>query len=172
MAVDIGALRKFQELWGPVLESIPAVMDAVAKQADFDRALRAAKADLEKANADILSAKDAAETIRTKSAAEFEALNAKMQAAIEAADRRAYDAEEDSRARINRAKEKAATAEAQADRQKAAVEAAEAQVKVKIAEVEKLHAEAVAAKEAEIAALEKRQAAAEKAIETLKSKLG
>jgi len=41
MSIDIGALRKFQDLWGPVLETIPAVIEATAKQDDLARAIAA-----------------------------------------------------------------------------------------------------------------------------------
>ena len=172
MAVDISALRKFQDLWGPVLESLPAVMDAVAKQADLDRALSAAKRDFDKVMADVQVAKDEAEAIRAKSVEQLEAFSVQMKAAVDAADRRAVEVEEESRARIVRAKEKASAAEAKAEQQKAAVDAAESVAQANIAETEKKHAEVVKAKMAEIAALEKRQVTVENAIEALKSKLG
>ena len=43
MAIDINALRKFQETWSPVMDAIPAVMDMVAKQADMDRSMAKAR---------------------------------------------------------------------------------------------------------------------------------
>ena len=39
MAIDVGALRRFQETWGPVLDAIPAVVNMAEQQADLDRAL-------------------------------------------------------------------------------------------------------------------------------------
>lgn len=172
MAVDVSALRKFQELWGPVLDSIPAVINAVSKQADMDRALQQSQRDLEAANAKVKAAKDEAANIHAKSADDAADLHAKMQAAIDAADRRAVSAEEDSQARINNAKDRAIAAEQKAAQQEAAVNAAQAQAQAKIAEAERLHAQAVATMNAEIRALEERKASVEAAIEALKSKLG
>ena len=94
MAVDIGALRKFQELWGPVLEALPAVMDAVAKQEDFERWLHKAQLDLDAANAKVQAAKDEASRVRAKAADEEAAMNERIKAALAAADKRAADAEE------------------------------------------------------------------------------
>lgn len=172
MAVDIGALRKFQELWGPVLEALPAVMDAVAKQEDFDRWLHKAQLDLDAANAKVQAAKDDAQKVRAKAAEDEAAMNARVKAALEAADKRAADAEEESRVRIKAAKERAVAAEQQAILQEAAVKTAQSQVQAKIAEAQKAHDITVGNLAAEIKALEDRKAAVEAAIEALKSKLG
>lgn len=172
MAVDIGALRKFQELWGPVLEALPAVMDAVAKQEDFERWLHKAQLDLDAANAKVQAAKDDVQKVRAKAAEDEAEMNARVKAALEAAERRSADAEEESRVRIKAAKERAAAAEQQAILQETAVKTAEAQVKTKIAEAQKSHDAVVVNLKAEVKALEDRKAAVEAAIEALKSKLG
>ena len=37
--IDIGAIRAFQNMWGPVLQVLPAIMDTVERKADIDREL-------------------------------------------------------------------------------------------------------------------------------------
>lgn len=172
MAVDVSALRKFQDLWGPVLESIPAVMDAVAKQNDLDRALQKAKKELEDAKKEVADAKVEAQSIRDKAAEEDATLVAKFNAAVAAAEQRVRDAEDAAQKRINEVGAKVIAAEQKLAQHQAAITAAEARSKANIAAAEKQHAEAVKAKEAEIKALEDRKAVVEAAIETLKSKLG
>lgn len=172
MAVDVSALRKFQDLWGPVLESLPAVMDAVAKQADLDRALQKSKKDLEDAKKEVADAKAEAQRIRDKAAEEDASLIAKFNAAVASAEQRVKDAEEAAQKRIDDAAAKVSAVEQKLAQHQAAITAAEARSKAKLAEMQKEQDDLLQAHEAEIKSLEDRKAKAEKAIETLKSKLG
>ena len=51
--MDIAALKKFQEVWGPVVEAIPAVIDATQNKADLDRAIAFKRQEFERIQADI-----------------------------------------------------------------------------------------------------------------------
>ena len=172
MAVDIGALRKFQDLWGPVLETIPAVMDSVAKQADMDRALAQAKSDYEKAKAEVQAVYDDADkriavanevlaAIADKQQKAQEALDA----AVVAADARARAIEQEADVRIRSAQDKVLEAEKR-------LTELDAEAVKRMQAVEEAHAKAMTAFEAEVKALEDRKAKAEKAIEALKAKFG
>ena len=172
MTIDINALRKFQDVWAPVLEAIPAVMDMAAKQADIERGMVIAAKDLEKAKAEIQKAYDEADK-------RLVALNADMDAAIAARTAALAD--------IADAKKKASEAAKTAE-QKALNKLAEVEAKIKertmdLATLSEEYAakrnsaeEAlkglIAEQEAKLKDVEKRYAAAEKALEALRAKLG
>jgi chromosome segregation ATPase len=172
MAIDLNALRKFQDLWSPVMEAIPAVMDMAAKQADLERGLTKMAKDLAKAQAEVQKTYDEAD-------ARLIAVNKDLEAAI-AAKAETMDS-------IEVAKRSAALAADEAAK-KAAAKLADTDAKIKektatLASLDKEFAakiaEAKAAMQTELDDLtakikdaEKRYATAEKALESLKAKLG
>jgi phosphoenolpyruvate-protein kinase (PTS system EI component) len=172
MTIDVGALRKFQEVWGPAVAAIPAVLDMVAKQADFDRGMAQAAIDLEKAKAEVQSVYDAAD-------ARLVQVNAELLAQQQAASTVKADTAE--------AKKKATAAQRAAEAKLAdtlaSIDTAVAAKKAELADVDRALAlanqQATAMHDAYVAELaaksvdaEKRLAVAERALESLKSKLG
>jgi chromosome segregation ATPase len=172
MPIDTNALRKFQDVWGPVLEAIPAVLEATAKKADIDRELRAKQIELDEAGKKIAKAFEEADRRLSSVNSEMEQAmqqKAKALADIEAAKK--VDAD-------NRAKAEKASAKV-FDEWNQKIAALQSQ----FSNVEAEHAKKVSAAEADFAAkaaaldadvkeLEKRKAAAEKALDALRSKLG
>lgn len=172
MTIDTGALRKFQEVWGPAVAAIPAVLDMVDREADLNRGIEAKRLELEKAQQKI----DAAYAEADK---RLMALNDEMSTVMA---RKTAVTQEISAAQ-NKAQEEAAAAEKQ---KQAALDALQGQIvavqsqlqglqgeyAAKKAQAEAEHAQAVKAMNAEIAGLEAKKAAAEKALDAIKAKLG
>jgi phosphoenolpyruvate-protein kinase (PTS system EI component) len=172
MAIDVGALRKFQEVWAPVVACVPAVLDMAAKQADFERGLAQAAIDLEKAKAEVQGVYDAADARLVQVNAE---LLAQQQAAAQVkadaveAKKKASAAQKAAEAKLA---ETLATADAALTAKKAEladVDRALALAKQQAAADHEAYLSDLAAKAADA---EKRLAAAERALESLKSKLG
>ena len=172
MTIDVSALRKFQEVWGPAVAAIPAVLDALAKQADFERGMAQAAIDLEKAKAEVQGVYDAAD-------ARLVQVNAELLTQQQAAAQVKADTAE--------AKKKATAAQKAAEAKLAetlaSIDTAVAGKKAELADVDRAlamaKAQATADHEAFITDLtvkaveaEKRLATAERALESLKSKLG
>jgi len=126
MAIDINALRKFQETWSPVMDAIPAVMDMVAKQADMDRSMAQAKKDLEAAQAEVQSTYDNADKQLAKindelaklsqkkrdDQARFDSMLADLAAKVDQAEADAKIKVAAAQARVDGANQQAAAAEA------------------------------------------------------------
>ena len=172
MTIDIGALRKFQEVWEPVIKAIPAVMELQAKQADMDRWVAAKKLELEKAQKEIDAAYAEADRKLAAHNAEVEASQAEVKQARASADAIRANAEAEAKAAADYIRSKSANLAKQ-------VTEREARVAQLDAEIAKALADAVAPREAKIAELqatisdlEKRQATAEKALDALRAKLG
>lgn len=172
MAIDIGALRRFQATWGPVIDVIPDVINMAEQQADLERGLTAKRLELTKANDEIAAAYAEADKRLAVVNEELVAAGAKRVAVI---------------AEMNEAKKAASDAAKTADASaKARLDAIEAQITESSAVLAKVgeriiadtaaaqadHAVAVKVMQAEIMDLEKRKAAAEKALDTLRAKLG
>lgn len=172
MTIDTGALRKFQEVWGPVLTAIPAVLDMVEREADLDRALNVKRVELEKAQKQIDSAFEEADK-------RLQAVNAEMTATME----RSYKTQQE----ITEAKRKASVEAADAVAQKNAtltslqaeitstqsqLQGLQGEYANKRAAAEADHAQVVKAMNAEIADLEHRKAIAQAALDAIKAKLG
>jgi hypothetical protein len=172
MPIDTTALRKFQDVWGPVLAAIPAVLEATAQKADVERELRIKQAEIDEADKKIAKAFEEADKRLSSVNSEMEQAmqqKAKALADIEAAKK--VDA--DNRAKANEVQRKAAddwnVKIATLQSQFSNVEAEHAK-KVSAAEAD--FAAKTAALEADVKDLEKRKAAAEKALDALRSKLG
>ena len=172
MAIDTTALRKFQDVWGPVLDAIPAVLEAVAKQSDVERELRIKKVELDEAGKKIDATFVEADKRLSSVNSEMEqAMQQKEKALAEIEDAKKAQAADDVKAAEAQRKlvddwnKKIASLQSQFSN----VEAEHAK---KVAAAEASFAEKTAALEADVKDLEKRKAAAEKALDALRSKLG
>lgn len=170
--LNVSALRQFQSMWEPVVKAIPAVLEMAEKKADLDKALQVHAATVEKARkasekevariaADVASAQaqlDAMGVQKAALAVQHQQLQADLLQRLERAEAEAKAAEARAVAVQIACDSKSAAAEAEAKaRIDAAKSAADAQTQVLMAD---------------IADLEKRRAAAEKALDTLRAKLG
>jgi inner membrane protein involved in colicin E2 resistance len=172
MAIDTNALRKFQDLWGPVLEAIPAVLEATAKKADVERELRIKQVEIDDADNKIAKAFEEADKRLSSINSEMEqAMQQKAKALVEIEDAKKVDA--DNRAKAEEAQRKVVDEWnqriAKLQSQFSNVESEHAK---KVIDLEADFAGRVLALEAEVKDLEKRKAVAEKALDALRSKLG
>lgn len=172
MPIDTTALRKFQDVWGPVLDAIPAVLEAVAQKTDVERELRIKQIEIDEAGKKIDAAFVEADKRLSSVNSEMEQAmqqKAKALADIEEAKKaQAADnakAEEAQRKLLDEWNQKIASLQSQFSN----VEAEHAK---KVAAAEASFAEKTAALDADVKDLEKRKAAAEKALDALRSKLG
>jgi hypothetical protein len=172
MAIDTTALRKFQDLWGPVLEAIPAVLEATAKKADVERELRIKQIEIDEAGKKI----DAAFVEADK---RLSSVNSEMEQAMQQKEKALAEIEAAKKAQ---AADDVKAAEAQRklvddwNKKIASLQSqfsnVEAEHAKKVAAAEASFAEKTAVLEADVKDLEKRKAAAEKALDALRSKLG
>jgi tetrahydromethanopterin S-methyltransferase subunit G len=172
MAIDTNALRKFQELWGPVIEAIPAVLEATAKKADAERELRIKQVEIDAADNKIAKAFEEADKRLSSVNSEMEQAmqqKAKALADIEYAKKVDADnrvkAEESQRKVVDEWNQRIAKLQSQFSN-------VESEYAKKVIDLEADFAGRVLALEAEVKDLEKRKAAAEKALDALRSKLG
>jgi chromosome segregation ATPase len=172
MTISIGELRKFQDTWGPVIATIPAVINMVEMEADLNRALVTKRQEFEAAEKSIASAFEEADKLLEKINQELEAVSKEKQALREEIDAsRTKFAEQARQIEVDRDASLSGIQAAIADAQGKATQA----IQEAEASVAKAQADAAVQKaemEAEIKDLEKRRAAAEKALDTLRAKLG
>jgi chromosome segregation ATPase len=172
MAIDTAALRKFQDVWGPVIDAIPAVLDAAAQQKDVERFLQSKRAEMEEADKKIAKAFEEADK-------RLSSVNSEMEQAMQQKAKALADIEDAKKAQ---AVDDAKAAEAQRklvdewNKKIAALQSQFSNVETenakRVAAAEASYAEKTAALEADVKDLEKRKAAAEKALDALRSKLG
>lgn len=172
MPIDTSALRKFQDVWGPVVEAIPAVLNAVAQQNDVERFLQAKRAEMEEADKKIAKAFEEADK-------RLSAVNSEMEQAMQQKAKALADIEDAKKAQTA---DNAKAVEAQQklmdewSKKLAALQGqfsnTEVEYAKKVSAAEADYAAKTAALEAEVKELEKRKATAEKALEALRSKLG
>lgn len=172
MTVDIGALRKFQDLWGPVLESIPAVIEATAKKEDLDRAIAIQNKALEKAKQDVASAYDEADKRLAAVNLELEALMVQKTQTTDAIATERVKANEAAVIALQEAQAQLAAVNLKVQASTEKLNSIGADYAAKIAEAQMAHDAAVAKMDAEIKSLEDRGSKAEKALEALRAKLG
>jgi hypothetical protein len=172
MTIDTNALRKFQDLWGPVLEAIPAVLEATAKKADIERELRIKQIEIDEAGKKI----DAAFVEADK---RLSSVNSEMEQAMQQKAKALAEIEDAKKARAAEAEKAIEVQSKLADdwnKKIAALQSqfvnVEAEHAKKVAVAEAAFAEKSAALEADVRDLEKRKAVAEKALDALRSKLG
>lgn len=171
MAIDTSALRKFQDVWGPVLQTIPAVLDAAEREADLDRAINAKRIEFGRIQSEIDDKIAAAEN-RVKS------LNADAAAALERKQAMLKDLAEAKAAAAQQAAADAAQRAAELEAAKGALAEVQGQIarlqadySAKRVAAEAEHAEAVRQLNAEIAQLTTKKANVEQALRDLKSRL-
>lgn len=171
MNVDISALRKFEDTFGPAIAAIPAVIDAVSQTNDLERHINLKKVELQQVMDDIESAKKQAEEFVAKTQARGDEI-------IKSADD--YAASVKAEADAQREKNKDAQKKADASLvelngklvlTQTKLAEAEKQYAEKFAQMEADHATKVAAMNAEVSALEAKRAKVEDAISALKAKL-
>lgn len=172
MPIDTNALRKFQDVFTPILELIPTVLDAEAAKRDLDRAILIKKAEYEKAEKDIAKAFEEADKRLSSVNSEMEkAMQQKVQALadIEAAKKADSEEREKTQEAQRQAVEELNKRTAILQSQYSAIDSEYAK---KVSDAEANYAAKIAAMEAEVKELEKRKVAAEKALDALRSKLG
>ena len=169
---DMASIKLFHSMLAPVMEAIPQVISMMEQKADMDRTMAAYQADIEKAKADVQAAYDEADKRIAESNAVLVALAEKHEALRQEVAQASADAEAAKMSAadaINQAKyaadaailshnTRASEVETKA---KARMEAADADALARAAQLEQ-----------SIADLEKREAAAQKALDNLRAKLG
>lgn len=172
MSYDVGAMRAFLTQWKPVVDTLPGVIDALANVDDIDRALTLKRVELEAAKAEVQKVYDDADE-RLKAVNE---VLASAQADVTAAKAEAKELRTQATARAKAAEAKLADAAAVADMalmtKRTDIAGLDQVYAMRKAEAEAAHAAVVAELDAKTKDAEKRFAAAEKALESLKSKLG
>jgi chromosome segregation ATPase len=171
MKVDIAALNKFADTFGPAIAAIPAVIDAVSKSNDLERHIAMKQQELQKVMQDIEKAKAEGETFIKNTQIRADEL-------IESANQFAKESQERIAAEKAKAKDALTVLNDQSVKAQAAVFAAnqkrkeaEDEATKKIAELDAAHAAKVKQLESEIEDLEARHAKAEKSLATLRAKL-
>lgn len=170
--IDISAVKKFQDMWSPIMETIPAVLDMAEHQADLARGIATEEKRLKKVQDDIAAKTGEGEALVAKLNAEIELLAEKRNKAAAA-----YEAQKAEIAGGVSDAKKASAAEIELIEQKVAlvlgkIEEAEKAYAAKVAVQEADYAERVQQLEAEIKGIEARKKAAEKTLDTLRAKLG
>lgn len=172
MKIDIAELRKFQDFWGPVLGTIPAVIEMVERKADLDRSVESAKREYDKVNAHIekqlqigTEQIDAA-VVRLQ---EVEATRAQVLLEITAAKSKAAEA-----AALEQAarQEELKAVNAKITEASGRLKKVDKEYATKLAQKQADHDKAVAAMAAEVAELEARKEEVRAVIDSLKAKLG
>ena len=172
MTIDVGALRRFQATWGPVIDVIPDVINMAEQQADLERGLAAKRLELDKAAKDVAAAYTEANKRLTDINEELVSVSAQkatVAAEIEAARQTAAEAARDA---DTAAKTRLMAIEAQITESSAVLARVGVQIAADTSAAQAEHATAVKVMQSEIMDLEKRKATAEKALDTLRAKLG
>ena len=176
MPIDINALRKFQEVFLPILELIPAILTAEAGKRDLDREIVLKKMELDKTTKNITEVIEEADKHLSLVNSEVEMARemATQQKAKALADiETAKNADADNRANTEREQaqlfDELSQKVAKLQSQYLVIDS---EYENKLAAAEADFAAKVAPLEIEVKELEKRKAAAEKALDALRSKLG
>ena len=172
MAIDYNALRRFQEMWGPVMDALPSILEITARQADADRALKLTKLDHEKALKEVDAVYIEADKRLIEVNKELDSVKA-AEEQLHTDIQRARDAHaEETKKAINAQQEALLAVNNKLIASTAKLNSVEAEYAAKVATAEKAAADRISALEADVKELEKRKAAAEKALATLRDKLG
>jgi len=172
MAIDIGALRKFEESWRPVLESIPAVIEMSQQRNELEKAVAAKRKEFDDVKAEIQAAYNEADKRLIRINAELDAATADTKAAQAETARLIADRDRElAETGTARKKTLAVTEKKLADTEAALVKV-EAEIANKLAAVEVDIKAKTEAAEAALQAIEAKQKAAEAALEAIKAKLG
>jgi delta 1-pyrroline-5-carboxylate dehydrogenase len=172
MAIDIGALRRFQSTWGPVIDVIPDVINMAEQQADLERALNKKSLELDSATKEVetvFAEADKRLIVLNKELSDVVAMKSTVLAEIESATK---DAEVKAKAAEAEANARFAVVIKSIEVKNAELAETSSKIAAKTDAALAEHAKVVAGMNAEIQELEKRKAAAEKALDTLRAKLG
>lgn len=172
MAIDVNALRIFQATWGPVIDAIPTVINVIGQQADLDRELKQKAMALEKAKKEIEDAYvEADRRLQDVNEKMADSMNARLsnEAAINQAKTDAANAAD---AAVKAQNAVLASIAEKIAAKNAELSSVDSNIAAKNAAVEAEHAALLRQMSAEIADLEKRKATAEKALDSLRAKLG
>ncbi len=172
MAIDIGALRRFQATWGPVIDVIPDVINMAEQQADLERGLVAKRLELGKAADEIAAAYAEADKRLATLNEELVAVGVKRVAAVAEINEAKKAASDAAKVADTAAKARLAAIEAQITESSAVLAKVDAKIAADTSAAQAEHAQAVLVMQSEIMDLEKRKTAAEKALDTLRAKLG
>ena len=170
--IDVGALKTFQAQWGPVLDSIPAVLDMVERKADLDRAMAKYEQDVEDVRSSGAKLQAQMDAKLANAQAELDGLQERKLGWLQdlADFRAAADAERT--ATEQTMAEQAAAAKAKVDEITAQAGSLEAEYAAKRKDAEDAHSALLAQQAAEIADMEATRAKTEKALEAIRAKLG
>lgn len=172
MTIDTGALRKFKDIYAPIIGVIDEVLTLEAKKADLERWVAEKQREMTTAQEEIAAAYAEADERLAAHNEVVAAAQERVKAARELGDELKRNAAEE----VSRVQE---AAQARLDELTAAITDRQTTLAGLDAEIAKLLLEATAPREARIAELnatikdlEKRQATAEKALDSLRAKLG
>lgn len=172
MSINTKALKDFQKVWEPVIESIPLVLSAVNAKGDLDRQIAAKQAELDEANEKIKAVFDKAEQELDGLKAQADSIRQEQADVIAEITRNKSEARAEADKAKQKVKDSLTAAEAKLEHLKAKVSSVEADWQEKETIAAARHAAKVAGFEAEIADLEKKKASAEKTLDNLRKKLG
>lgn len=172
MTIDIGALRRFQSTWGPVIAVIPDVINMAEQQEDLERGLVAKRLELGKAADEIASAYAEADKRLATLNEELVAAGVKRVAVVAEINEAKKAASDAAKAADDAAKARLAAIEARITESSAVLAKVADKIASDTSAAQADHAAAVKVMQAEIMDLEKRKVAAEKALDTLRAKLG
>lgn len=171
MSINVKALKDFQKVWSPVIDSIPQVLEAVQVQGNLEKSIASKQAELEQA-------KDAVQAVFDKANQELDLLKSdaeKIRNECDEAKRQIGLDKADARAAIAKAKAKAdgmiASKEQRILDLEGKISGLDAEWSVRTREAERIHGDAVKEMKAELADIEKKTAAAERTLDSLRKKL-
>lgn len=169
--VDVVALKKFADVFGPAVESIPAVLDALGKQADMDRHIALKKRELDEVIREIERQKAEGEAFikHTQDLADkvVADADARAQGKLDAMDAQLNTA----MSAKQKLQDEASALTDLVVKARAELAGIEAQGAVKRAEIQAANDEYAAKLNEQIKVLEDRHAKAEKSLAALKAKL-
>lgn len=172
MSIDVSSLRRFQELWEPVIQSIPAVLNMVEMEADMDRALAAKKAELDKVQKAIDAAQEQAQIKLNDANSELAAVASKKEALQQEVTELSIKAKDISDNVDKQRQEAVGLVNAAVAEVKAKLNEIQGEYSAKRAKAEAEHSKMITQMVAEIDALNERKEAAQAALDEIKAKLG
>lgn len=172
MALKTAEIKKFLEMWTPIMETIPAVLDLADQQSQAQRELALAK----QALADVEASIDEKTQAAKNNLDSLERLAAEANASWQAALVKAEEARESHKQALKDAEtlesKKLKDLQARTADESAKLVALEQDVAAKIAAITAQTDALIADKQAELESVEKRIASAQKTLDQLRAKLG
>ncbi len=172
MTVNVKALKDFQKVWSPVIESIPQVLEAVAVQGNLDKAIQSKQVELDMAKTAVQEVFDKANQELDQLKGEASKLREQRKETQDLIASDQLDAKKSIKDMKDRASAQIAAKQTKLEELSARLSSVEAEYNEKADCCRRDHAKLVAAQNEEIRELEKTKAQAEKALERLREKLG